>query len=591
MLTLNVISATKMSHFVYPLQATWVQLRSLFCLQDDVKSLLEDCLNAPLDQQTTLATATEFLCKYISFKNGHKFIHKHRLHTDSFPKPTKATGDFHCAKEMLPIEIKFVCDGGRKAAIEGNLAQIVTFLSEKYSKREFAVDAYLVLTETYSFLLGMRSHLLDHFGVTKARPNQKRGEEGPSWPCDVCGDDCYAEYCGSNVCGKCRHFFVAMMRSRRTVATLKCSYYKNDGLGGVRVEERELCTNDFGQVDVACDACRFWKCFKVGMVDEYYATETQRPSASSCAICRHRSLDVEFLLGTYVCGDCLESFKNGIVARKYTGYECACLATDARREPDKCGKCFFDRLKQFGFLELYYLKAQDGFQGASDPESPSKCSVNLDIVFRNPEQCCACDNRAIDGGGVGDGLFLGARACQVCRAFLVLSIGEEIYASYCCPAGELGRLCSLDATSEMERCKFCWLRRLEIEGLVDRWFMCKGNPDAWNEAEMEDEEYQERDEVQAVESGRDDDDDGNQNGEVVVTENVGKESEGAEAVENGEEDNDREAEVVHERDKGEARNDVKQNEVDAIDNEPNSPKRRRVSSRSRPSKSPWSVSK
>ena len=33
--TLN--SASRMSHFVYPLQATWVQLRSLFCLQDDVK--------------------------------------------------------------------------------------------------------------------------------------------------------------------------------------------------------------------------------------------------------------------------------------------------------------------------------------------------------------------------------------------------------------------------------------------------------------------------------------------------------------------------------------------------------------------------
>ena len=101
-------------------------------------------MHAPLDQQTTLATATEFICKYISFESGHKFIHKHKLHPDSFPKPTKASGDSHCAKEMLPIEIKFVCDGGRKAAIEGNLAQIVTFISEKYSKREFAVDGYLV---------------------------------------------------------------------------------------------------------------------------------------------------------------------------------------------------------------------------------------------------------------------------------------------------------------------------------------------------------------------------------------------------------------------------------------------------------------
>ena len=541
-------------------------------------------MHAPLDQQTTLATATEFICKYISFESGHKFIYKHKLHPDSFPKPTKASGDSHCAKEMLPIEIKFVCDGGRKAAIEGNLAQIVTFISEKYSKREFAVDAYLVLTETYSFLLGMRSHLLDHFGVTKARPNQKRGEEGPSWPCDVCGDDCYAEYCGSNVCGKCRHFFLAMMRSRRTVATLKCSYHKNDGAVADGVEERELCTNDFGQVDVACDACRFWKCMKIGMVDEYYDNETHHPSASSCEICWHRSLDVEYLLGTYVCGDCLESFKNGMVDRKYTAYECVCLATGAHREPDKCGKCFFDRLKQFGFLDLYSLKAQDGFHGASDP----KCSVNLDIIFRNPEQCCTCDNQAIDDVGVG--LFLGARVCRVCRAFLELSINEEIYASYCCPAGELGRLCSLDATSEMERCTYCWLRRLEIEGLVDRWFMCKGRPDAWNEAEMEEEEEeeadnQERDGVQAVENGRESDDVGSHDGEETMDrENVAEEISGAEAVDMEEDGKESEAEEVQKQDKDESLSDVEQDERDPVDQEPSSPKRRRVSSRSRRAK-------
>ena len=35
--TVTLNSASRISHFVYPLQATWVQLRSLFCLQDDVK--------------------------------------------------------------------------------------------------------------------------------------------------------------------------------------------------------------------------------------------------------------------------------------------------------------------------------------------------------------------------------------------------------------------------------------------------------------------------------------------------------------------------------------------------------------------------
>ena len=518
-------------------------------------------MNAPLDQQTTLATATEFICKYISLETGHKFIYKHKLNPDSLPKSTKASGDFHCAKDMLPIEIKFACDGERKTVIERNLNQIVTFISGKYSKREFAVDAYLVLLETYSFLLGMRKQLLEHFGVTKATPS---GEEGPSWPCDVCGDDCYAEYCGSNVCGKCRHFFVAMMRSRRTVATLKCSYYKSDGAYRDNYGERELCTDDFGQVDVACDACRFWKIWRIGMVDEYYETETQHPSAASCEICQKRSLELEYLLGTYACCECLDSFKNGMVDRAFTAYECVCSATVAPLKGEKCGKCFFDRLKQLGFLELYHLKAQDSLHGASDP----KCSVNLDIIFRNPEQCCTCDNRAVD-----DDLFLGARVCQVCRSFLELSIKEEIFASYCCPAGEAGRLCSLDATTEIERCTYCWLRRLEIEGLVDRWFMCKGSPDAWNEGEMEDADRSEGDHVQAVENGMDSFNGENPDSEDKMVNVVGRDTAGVEIGRNSESE-----------DVDDTQADVKKDELGTNDNESNSPKRRRVSSRSRRSK-------
>ena len=540
---------------------------------------MEDCLGVPVDQQTTIATATEFICKYISFENGRKIIYKHKLHPDSFPKSTKAAGDFHCAKYMLPIEIKFVCDGERKAVIDKNLSRILTFISKKYSKREFAVDAYLILMETYSFILGMRAQLLRHFGVTKATPD----EEGPCWPCDVCGDDCYAEYCGSNVCGKCRHFFISMMRSRRTVATLKCSYYKGDGAVGHKVEERELCTNDFGQIEVACDACRFWKCYKLGMVDEYYDTETQHPSSASCEVCLSKgSLDIDFVLGTYVCGDCLESFKIGMVGKAYTRYECVCLAMP-RREEGKCGKCFFDRLRELGFLGLYHLKAQDVFRGTRDPNY----SLNLDIIFRNPEQCCACTNGAVDGGG--DGLFLGAKVCQVCRSFLELSLREEIYASYCCAEGEVGRLCSLDANSD-ERCTFCWLRRLEIEGLVDRWFMCKGNPGAWNEAEMESEEREEDraqgDQVQAVDNGRDNVEGEAPDGEdMKVTENVvEEEGAGAEAVDTDMECRARQSEMDQVVKQSEVRNGVEQDEVEPVDEGPDSPKRRRVSSRSKRSR-------
>ena len=575
-------------------------------------------MNAPLDHQTVVATATEFICKYISSENGQTLLNKHKLHPDSFPKPTKASGDFHCAADMLPIEIKFACDQIHKTVIERNLAQIAAFTTEKYSEREFAVDAYLVLTEIYSFLLGMRKQLLEHFGVTGARAGDVSGGESPSWPCDICGDDSYAEYCGSNVCGKCRSFFVAMMRARRSVATLKCSFYKKEEreVDHDGAETRELCTNDFGQVDVACDACRFWKCMKVGMVDEFYDTETQHPSTSLCEICRRGSNDLEFLLGTYVCSDCLESFKSSTEEDAFLSYECSCsAAAGSTGDPNGCEKCLFDRFKHSGFLDLYRLKAQGGLQGVVDVNAPPSKTVNLDIVFRDPEQCCACDNSA----AVDSGLFLGVRACQVCRSFLQVSLKEEIYASYCCPAGECGRLCSVDATAEAARCKFCWLRRLEIEGMVDRWLICKGNTALWNEAEMEEEEEgglcekkrvpaeeksaakQGNNGVQVEENVRgdqvDDANDENEDGEAVL--NVAEDELAvAESFQNGEEETEeadmKEAEEMEEEAapkgdneaeergaKDETENDVEQDKVDDADTGPSSPKRRRRSRRTK----------
>ena len=31
------------------------------------------------------------------------------------------------------------------------------------------------------------------------------------------------------------------------------------------------------------------------------------------------------------------------------------------------------------------------------------------------------------------------------------------------------------------RCKYCWFRRLEIEGLVDRWLICGGQPQLYDD--------------------------------------------------------------------------------------------------------------
>ncbi len=49
---------------------------------------------------------------------------------------------------------------------------------------------------------------------------------------------------------------------------------------------------------------------------------------------------------------------------------------------------------------------------------------------------------------------------------------------YCCPKGEVGRLCPLRDVKG--RCSYCWFVRCEIEGLVERWQICQGDPSNWN---------------------------------------------------------------------------------------------------------------
>ena len=64
---------------------------------------------------------------------------------------------------------------------------------------------------------------------------------------------------------------------------------------------------------------------------------------------------------------------------------------------------------------------------------------------------------------------------QLCQAFLNTSMKQQSFRFYCCPEGETDRLCKIDDVKG-HRCKYCWFRRLELDGLVDRWIICDGNP-------------------------------------------------------------------------------------------------------------------
>jgi hypothetical protein len=54
-------------------------------------------------------------------------------------------------------------------------------------------------------------------------------------------------------------------------------------------------------------------------------------------------------------------------------------------------------------------------------------------------------------------------------------MNQHLQQQFCCPEGELDRLCPVP-DEKGHRCKFCWFRRIELDGLADRWVICDGNP-------------------------------------------------------------------------------------------------------------------
>lgn len=116
--------------------------------------------------------------------------------------------------------------------VRRDLEDITTSLGKKHGWHEDVAmaDDYVILMEVFKFFLGKRKSLARHFSVhdlddEEQECDEKHEEEALS--CDVCGDEAYYEYCGSNVCGKCRHFFVTTMRNR-TRLSLRCSGTKGE---------------------------------------------------------------------------------------------------------------------------------------------------------------------------------------------------------------------------------------------------------------------------------------------------------------------------------------------------------------------------
>ena len=98
-----------------------------------------------------------------------------------------------------------------------------------------------------------------------------------------------------------------------------------------------------------------------------------------------------------------------------------------------------------------------------------------EILFPDLSRCCVCNeetnlepmlcsNLCLVRNSICSGNHVKCRhfLFQTCKTLLYCSMQKKTSLSFCCPSGEVGKLCPIGETAR--KCKFCFLRRFELEG-------------------------------------------------------------------------------------------------------------------------------
>jgi len=445
------------------LEATSRQIKTLFRIKDDVEALCEGAFQHNLNFGHVVLLATEFYqSKNPEVKEGWKTL---------LPAEDLPTDEEQNMADIRPIKINMACSTGTLQEFQNNLKRIFSQLK----KLESDMNLYWVLNEVFRFALANECEFIK---ATRPKVSLAEPKKRVRVRCEVCNDWCGAtEYCGAFTCPKCRLFFQSVMREK-TLFSLRCARENRCDLS----------------VDLSCRRCRADKCVKLDMLVRYHEAEMAHPMSRVCVACtvqggaRDDDVSLGMVRGHLLCIRCQGFFdqtvelnqrehRPGQLIGLRNMYVCKeeeskCVITSTS---ENCHACLWDKMVTLG-LNVTFLTKFQGFKTFS----PSCGDYDL---------CAVCDNETSDCG-----LWMGQLVCQPCRSFLELSMRLESHLSYCCPNGESNRLCPIidsllmddDETSLVPlatRCKYCWFRRLEIEGLVDRWIICGGRTDLWIDPE------------------------------------------------------------------------------------------------------------
>lgn len=415
-------------------QADLEDLKKLFGQRDQVQSLVEKSRdNAPCSPTETLLQAIKFyanLMDDVDDSESQKLV---------AAKKTNQNLEEDTTVPIVKLHLNMT-----KAECEALEEDMETIYSEMVD-----IDNYRLLAMTFTYIIGHTNDFLAFLGSPSGQYDMKS-------TCVVCCEPGQAQYCGSICCLKCQDFFQVVMR-RRSLLSLRC------GKNGTCLTEGDL----------SCRKCRYDRCRVVGMVDQYCYSEMPAPVRQECAVCQQQttssgSMDDahNVVLGHNLCQDCIKTFDDAIAVNQVA----ECVQQPAKCQGGYCKKCTWDKMYRLGLFDMYKLKNQ----GQKRP-----CWMD--------NKCAVCTTTTV--GEAEEERWMDIIVCRPCRSFLQASLTYDSHAQYCCPRGEVGRLCAL---SKHKRCPYCWFRRLEIEGVVERWQTCNGKPHQWkklqDEGEFEEEQ-------------------------------------------------------------------------------------------------------
>jgi len=419
------------------------QLKSLFSLRDRVQDLLSSLSDEErLTGMETIALSCEFYLMFTRDPNE-------KVKTTAFKVGPKEMIPRQGQKNttQYPVKLKLVAKPEMKKRVIDNFTALLVFLRDKYRGTDVKVNFYLMLVETFLYVLAKKDEIGDYFGG-KSTPEAsellkpkaqdcKQVEEDRR--CSVCGCAAIWKCSGVICCSKCRKFFFKTSAKEQESWTCQNQAGYCSILHKLQyIEERLFFPSTDGslqpyisQSSALCPKCRYKRCIQLGMIPPVKKELSPNLESSS---------RMDLASPDSLSSPEPSSFKVGSPSTSIlkASSPSSSILSSLKIEPSSLST---------SEIKDSVLSLTSSVISSSSSSSVSKCVICLGV----------------------DGIasFHGRNLCQYCRMFLNDSIDENTYSTLSCENNS--KTCVIDSrgTQNYSTCPGCWIEKMKGLGVLE----------------------------------------------------------------------------------------------------------------------------